>query len=868
MKKTDRTQTCPKIILALLRRLSLYEELFAISHDFETDYEHIRQHSSRMRAFFWLLGNTSAVLYQYLMLNTKWSLIMLKNYMKITWRNIRRHTGFSFLNISGLAIGIACCLMILLFVQDELSYDRFHENADRIFRVVFSTDDDGAPTNANGSFGVGPMLKQDFPEVIETVRIRKMGQGVKRYVGYKDKKFYEQRFVFTGPSFFSVFDFPLIKGDPETALIDPNTIVLSEAMVHKYFGSEDPMGETIEADPYNDGKLMHFQVTGVLQNIPSHSHLHLDFLASYSSQRDELDSFNGFYQHFTYLLLDRKQSAASLAPKLDDFLYRNWREDPWYTLCLQPLLDIHLHSHLKSEFEANSNILYIYIFTAIALFVLIIACINFMNLTTARSLKRAREVGLRKVVGAHKKQLLRQFLGESMVLSTISALAALGLVILCLPLFNQLALKELTLASLLHPVMILGFAALMLTVGFLAGIYPAVYLSAFQPIQSLKSSAGNIPSRTWLRKGLVTFQFVLSIGIIIATLIAAKQMQYIQSRSPGYDKEQLMVIPMNRDLRTTYTAVKAELLQNPLIENTATSSLVPTRGSMHYSFQFEGREELLSQVVYGIDKDFISTYGLKLTAGKATQLSLSQEGTNELMISELTVKEAEYDSPLTAVGKGVALGDLRGYITGVVNDINIYSLHRHLYSITYVITSITDHNYLTIRLRPENLSETLSYIQSVWEKMIPNYPLEYFFLDKSFVEMHASDKRLSEVFRVFSILAIIVACLGLFGLAAYTAEQKTKEIGIRKVLGASVPSIYLLLTRELLRWVVVANLIAWPVAYYVMRQWLQNFVFRTEVGIWIFLAAGAMALVIALLTISFHAFRAAAAQPINALRYE
>ena len=868
MKKADKTKACPRIILGLLRRLSLYEELFAITQDFETDYKNIRQHSGRMRAFFWLLGNTLGVLYQYLLLNTRWSLIMLKNYIKITWRNIKRHKAYSFINISGLAIGLACCLIILLFVQDELSYGRFHAKPERIFRVVFSTNDDGTPTNANGSFGVGPMLKKDFPEVIETVRIRKMGQGVKRYVGYKDKKFYEKRFVFTGPSFFSVFNFPLINGNPETALKAPNTIVLTEAMAHKYFGSEDPMGKTIEADPYNDGELMYFRVTGILQKIPSNSHIHVDFLASYISQRDELDSFDGFYQHSTYVLLNQKQAAASLASKLDDFLYRNWREDPWYTISLQPMLDIHLHSHLKSEFEATGNILYIYLFTAVALFVLIIACINFMNLTTARALKRAREVGLRKVVGAHKRQLLRQFLGESMVLSFLSALAAVGLVILSLPLFNQLADKELAMSSLIHPVMIMGFIALFLTVGFLAGIYPAAYLSAFQPIQSLKSRAGNIPSRTLLRKGLVTFQFVLSIGIIISTLIVAKQMQFIQSRSPGYDKEQLMVIPMNSDLRATYTAVKTELMQNPMIENTTTSSLVPTRGSMHYSFRFEGREESLSQAVYGIDKDFISTYGLRVTAGKATQLPLSQEGSNEFMISELTAEEAEYVSPLAAVGKSVELEDMRGQITGVINDINIYSLHRELYSITYAITPIRGHNYLTIRLRPENLSETIGYIQATWQKMVPNYPLDYFFLDKSFAEMHASDKKLSEIFRVFSFLAIVVACLGLFGLAAYTAEQKTKEIGIRKVLGASVPNIYLLLTRELLKWVILANLIAWPVAYYAMNKWLQNFVFRTDVGIWIFLAAGFLALAIALLTISFHSFRAAASQPIDALRYE
>jgi putative ABC transport system permease protein len=795
---------------------------------------------------------------------------MLRNFIKITLRNMKRHKGYTFINIAGLAVGIACTIFILLWVKDELSFDRFHKNAERINRVVFSTSDDGSPTNANGSFGVGPALEKDFPEVIETVRIRKMGQGVKRYVGYKDKKFYEPLFFFSEPTIFTVFDFPLVKGDPFKVLNEPNSIVLTEDAAKKYFGTEDPMGKIIEADPYNDGKLLFFRITGIAKNVPRHSHFHFDFLASYSSQKEDTDEFSGFYQHFTYVLLSGKSSAESLNPKLLDFLHRNWREDPWYTISLQPLLDIRLHSRLKSEIEPTGNILYVYIFTAIAVLVLVIACINFMNLTSARAVKRAKEVGIRKVVGAQKNQLVRQFLGESFLLSIFSAVAAVLIVIMVLPLFNRLAGKGITLLSLTNPSFVLGIAAITLAVGFISGIYPALFLSAFQPMHSLKSRTGYSFSGTTLRKGLVIFQFALSIGVISSTLIVHKQMKYIQSRNLGYDREQILAIPLNKDLRQNYEAFRNELLKYPGIENTTTSSLVPTRGSFHLSFRFEGNEEILSQVVYGIDKEFVSTYGLKILAGKNIQRTPSNDRSLEFLVSELTTQEAGYFSPQEAVGKGMEdhPDQSKGHIVGVVNDINIYSLHRQPYSISYAATPIKNHNYLSIRILPQDTPDTLTYIQKTWQKMIPSYPLDYFFLDASFEQMHISDKKMSEIFSIFSVLAVFVAGMGLFGLATFTAEQRTKEIGVRKILGASASSIYVLLSREFLKWVALANIIAWPVAYYAMDKWLQNFAFRVMIGWEIFLLSAGVALVISLATISTQSVKAAIADPVDSLRYE
>jgi putative ABC transport system permease protein len=867
MKKPDPHP--PKPGQKLLSSLSHYESEYSISGDCGEEYKERAKANGKYRAFVWYWGQVAYALVASSKLSLSIGASMFKNYLKITWRNIKKNKVYSFINIMGLAIGMASCILIFLWVQDELSFDGFHENADRIYRVVFSTSDDGSPTNANGSYGVGPALKKDFPEVTETVRLRKMGQNVKRYVGYKDKKFYESRFFFAEPTLFTVFDFPLIKGDAATALNEPNSLVLTEKTAKKYFGNEDPIGKVIEADPYNDGELMLFHITGVAKNVPHNSHFHFDLLASYSSLKEDTERFSGFYQHFTYLLLSSHASAEPLNSKLLDFLHRNWMDDPWYTLSLQPLLDIHLHSRLKSEIEPTGSILYVYLFTAIALFVLVIACINFTNLTTALAVKRAREVGIRKVVGARKKQLIRQFLGESLWLSLVSGLAAVLLISIFLPPFNSLAGKEFSLASLMNPLFILGMAAIVLAVGFFSGTYPAFFLSSFRPVNTLKSGSSHSSSGTLLRKGLVIFQFSLSIGIIFATLVTHKQMTYIQSRNLGYDREQIMVIPLNKDLRQNYEAVRNELLKHPGIENTATSALVPTKGSYHIPFQYQGSEENISQVVYFVDKEFVDTYGLQLLAGKNIQNPLSEDKIMDILASEKSIQEAGYASTQEAVGKSfTTLEGHKGYVLGVVNDINIYSFHVPQLPVNYVVTPINRHNYVSVRIIPQNISETIGYLQKTWKEMVPNYPLDYFFLDASFEQMHAADQKMSLIFSVFSILAVFVACLGLFGLAAYTAGQKTKEIGVRKILGASTSTIYILLSREFLKWVVLANIIAWPPAYYAMNQWLQNFAFRTNPNVWTFVFSGLIALGIAFLTVSYQAIKAASANPVDSLRYE
>ena len=798
----------------------------------------------------------------------RFSLDLVWSDVRIGLRRLRLQKTYSLINLGGMALGLACTLMIFIWVRDELGFDRFHTKADRIYRVVFSTSDDGSPTNANGSFGVGPALKRDFPEVLESARIKKMEQNPKRYVGYQDKKFYEPRFFFAEPSLFTVFDFPLVRGDAATALRDPNTIVLTEDMARKYFGDDDPVGKVVEADPYNDGQLMLFRVTGVARNVPRQSHFHFDFLASYNSLREDTVRLSGFNQHYTYVLLKDKSSAASLAPRLLDFLKRNWQEDPWYTISFQPLRAIHLRSGLRSEIEPMGNRLYVYVFSAIALAVLLIACINFMNLATARSAKRAKEVGIRKAVGAPRSQLVRQFLGESLSTSAISTGGAFLLIASALPWFNRLTGKGLTAASLADPSLLLAAAAIALAVGLVSGIYPALFLSAFQPVQTLKAKAGHTASGAALRRALVVFQFVLSIGIICSTLVIRDQMTYIKSRDLGFDRDQILVIPLNGEVRRNYEGFRNELLKSSGVENAATSAFVPTGGSAHYNMNFEGGGQGLTQVVSFVDKEFVATYGLTLLAGRTIERPASKDGPWEFLISEQSAREAGCASPQDAVGKRADLEGQGGQVVGVVKDINIYSLHTPAYPIVYIVTPVAMHNYLSVRIKTLNVPETLAHIQKTWRAMVPSYPLDLMFLDASFEQLHNAEQRMSEMFAVFAVLAIAVACLGLFGLAAYTAERRTKEIGVRKVMGASASSIYVLLSQEFLKWVVLANVIAWPIAYYAMSRWLRNFAFRVEIGWAIFPASAAAALVIAALTVGAQTLRAARSNPIDSLRYE
>jgi putative ABC transport system permease protein len=791
---------------------------------------------------------------------------MLQNYFKIAWRNLSRNTGFSVINIGGLATGLACCLLIYVFIQDELSYDRFHENAGQLYRVIFSTSDDGTPTNANGSFAVGPFMKQDFPEVIEYTRLRKT--GTQSLVRYGENSFYEDRFFFADSTVFDLFTFPLVNGDQATALSRPNTVVITENTAQKYFSGVNPIGKIIEADPFGNGELAEFEITGILQNIPHNSHVQFDFLASIISTDDDLSQFSGFQQVFTYLLLQAGTSEKDLEAKLTEFIHRNWTENPWYTIQLQPMTDIHLHSQFRSEIQPNGNIRYVHIFSVIAILVLLIACINFMNLMTARSVKRAREVGVRKTAGATRSELIRQFLTESVVLTLLAGVFALLLVDLFTPVFNGLTGKEIDASIFIEPRFIAGFACLIFALGLLAGAYPAFMLSRFKPVITLKGKASGYGSDSVFRKGLVVFQFAVSMALIAATAIVYSQLNYIQSKDLGYAEDQIIVMPLNNDAREGFDAFRSELLQHSGIANASTSSLVPTAGTSHNRYSIEGMDQSPSFSSYFVDEHFIDTYGIHVISGENARRNVTLEGGGDFLFSERAVQEMGFEAPEELLGRGVEFFNVSGRASGIVNDIHVYSFRDNIYASAYLITPVQFHKYISIRLNPAGIQEGLDHVSVTWQQMFPGYPFEYSFLDESFEQMHLADIRLAETITWFALLAIFIACLGLFGLSVHAAERRVKEIGIRKVLGATVSGIVSLFTRDFLVPVSLGAVLAVPAAWYFANNWLLDFAYRIDINAGPFILAGAILLFIAMATISYSSIRAATRNPVESLRSE
>jgi len=796
---------------------------------------------------------------------------LLPSYFLTAVRNIRKRFGYSAINTVGLSTGLATCILILFFVTHELSYDTFHEDSGQIYRIVTSTSDDGTPTNANGIFGTGPLLKQDFPdEILDYGRIRRTVHNSKLYVSNGPNKYYEEQFYFADPGFLRMFDFPLLQGDPAKALSRPNTVVLTEAMADKYFGSENAIGKTITADPYQDGNLMEFEVTGVMENLPRNTHFNFEFLASYQSQLDEglMDKLQGLEGHFTYLKLSETTSSKQLESKFLDFLHRNWSEDPWYTISLQPLTDIHLKSHLKSEIEANGNITYVYIFGVVAVVILAIACINFINLTTARSSERAREVGLRKALGAHKRQLIGQFLGEAIIMTLLSGLIALLLVHLFLPAFNALIGKQFQLAEFLTPGTVFGYFGFLLVVGLLAGFYPAIVLSSFKSVEVLKSRYNGIAGGGWLRRALVFTQFAVSAILIISTIIIYQQIDLIKNRPLGYAREQLLTIPLNPEAREKFDVLKTEWKRHSGILSVTSSSHVPTSGTSHSTFQVSGLEDELSMARYLVDPDFVETYDLKLLAGGDISTPVTEKGRADFLMSELAVREANLDSPKDLVGRTVDWLEYSGTVQGVVNNMILYDLRKEPYSIMFFITPVDYHKFASVRINTSVTQQALNHLEEVWSSQVSSYPLEYAFLDDKFEEMHLSDRKMARTATYFAVLAIVIACLGLFGLAAYTAERKRKEIGIRKILGATAVQIIGLLSLNFMKLITVAMMVAVPVAWWSMSRWLQGFVYKIEIGPAAFIYAALMLLAVTFATICWQAVKSARMNPVHSLQSE
>ena len=785
---------------------------------------------------------------------------MFKNYLKIALRNIKRHKGYSFINIVGLAIGMACCILILLWVQDELSYDRFHENADDIYRVIQDINfTDHSTTWAITQGPLGPSLKEDYSEIINAVRIT--GRGLR--LTY-DEKSYDEGVGMADGSIFEMFTFPLIKGDPATALSDPFSIILTEEMAAKYFGEEDPIGKIIKADNQWD-----FQVTGVMKNVPRNSHLQFDFLIPFIFGRElnyTVDRW-GNSQFRTYVQLQKGVAGQEVIQKISGHLFEKPTIEKDARLNLQALTWIHLYSNYEYD-SAHGDIMYVTLFSIIAFFILLIACINFMNLATARSGNRAKEVGMRKVAGAHRTDIIKQFYGESILLAFIALLFAVVFVWLLLPVFNNLAAKELSMNLSGNLSILLGLLCIAILTGIISGSYPALFLSAFQPVMVLKGSRLSGSKGSIFRKILVVFQFSLTILLIVCTAGVYNQINYMRNRKLGYDREHMIYFGMRGDMRTQFDAVKNELLQNPNILGVTASSNVPTYG---YTFsnslwRWEGQspdEEILMRAVF-IDVDYFKTFGMEIAEGRSFSREFPTDATEAIMINEEAVKAMGMES---AIGKRLSIQDNNFNIIGVVKNYHFRSLRQKIDPLI-LIYNPGNSRALFARLRSDNIPQTIGYIENLWKKFAPGFPFNYRFLDEALDMLYRSEQRIGTLFQYFSFLAILISCLGLLGLASFMAEKRTKEIGIRKVLGASISNIAMLLSKEFTKWVLVANVIAWPIAYFAVSKWLQSYVYKANITIWSFILSGVLALFIALITVSYQSIKAALANPIDSLRYE
>jgi putative ABC transport system permease protein len=805
---------------------------------------------------------------------------MFKNYIKTALRNIKRNKLYSVLNIAGLAIGVACCLLILLYVQDELSYDRFHEKSDRIYRVCSIFDIKDRYMNfASTAHVLGPMFKDEYPEVENFVRFNSYGS--RRVIRYKNREFAEEKFIWVDNSIFEIFSFKLLKGNPEDALVKPNTVVITEEMAEKYFGQENPIGKNLRV--HNDTLYL---VTGVIENVPTNSHMRPDFFASFSTldlkpKGNATEDLVSNIDYYTYVLLREGTDYKQLEQKFVGFvdrhigaLLKSFGGTAKYEL--EPLTSIYLHSERDGQLERTGDVTYVYLFSGIGLFILLLACLNFMNLSTARSANRAKEVGLRKVVGAQRPQLMKQFIGESMILTFIALIFSLILVAFSMPIFNSISGKELTMTYFSSPHFLLGLASLFVFVSLIGGSYPAFFLSAFRPVDVLQGRLKRGTKSSVLRIALVSVQFTVSIVLIIGTLIVDKQLNFVRNRKLGYDKDHVIALRIrNEETQKKYQAIKNELLKHPNILKLSASSSLPLGRNSFTAHHAVGKpeDELIMLHTQIVDEDFIDTYNIEIVEGRNFSKEFATDPQEAIILNEAAVKKLGWQD--NSLGQQIelfmSLHKRKKYkVIGIVKDYHFASLHEEIQPLVlYNANPYGGYHYrISMRTIPENIQETVAFVKSKWREFDSQYPIEYVFLDEQYDALYRAEERLGQLFGYFTTLAIIIGCLGLFGLSAFSAEQRTKEIGIRKVLGATIPGVILLLVKEFTKWVLLAVLIAWPLGYYIMNTWLQNFAYRISLEFSTFLLAAALALIISIITVIYQAARAAIANPIDSLRYE
>ncbi|GAB3916211.1 ABC transporter permease [Larkinella terrae] len=802
---------------------------------------------------------------------------MLRNYLKIAFRNLLKHKTFGFINIVGVAIGLACFLLIALYVRDEISFDRYNAKADRTYRVLrtFLNSNDGTVELKLGTVAppFGPLIKQDFPQAEEVVRTL----GTNSLLKYGEHTYNENKVLFAEENIFKVLDFKVISGDPAKALARPFSIMLSRPMAEKYFGKESPMGKSLKSN--NQFELM---VTGVFEPLPAQSHIHPDFLVSFTTLNDNrvygaegLRTNWGNNSFLTYVLLAPGTDPAKLVKAFPAF--QNRRIEPkastYSVLNLQKLTDVHLRSDTDDALEADGDIRYVYMFSAIGLFILLIACINYMNLATARSAGRAKEVGMRKVVGAHRGQLVSQFLSESILLVVFALSLALILVVLCLPFLNDFTQKQLTLVQLKHPVFLGIVAGITLLTGLVSGSYPAFFLTSFQPISVLKGKIASAMRTGRFRQALVVTQFAIAVALIISTIVVYNQMDFIRNYKLGYQKDQIVLLRTVDDSTTNSEALKQELKSNSAVLEVGLSSRIPSGRLLDSwdAYVAKGDSMAPSKVILkalSIDHDFIPAYSMKMAAGRNFSRAYTTDDTAAFIINETAARMLGWKNPEQAIGKPFGYGQRRGQVVGVTKDFHFESLRQAIPPIAMFM--LPERNgWISIRVAGgTGLQTALTHIESVWKRRFSNQPFSYEFLDQRFGRLYTTEQTQQKLFGIFAGIAILISCLGLFGLSMFMAEQRTKEIGIRKVLGASTPGLVALLSKDLLKLVLIALVLASPVAWWAMSQWLEGFVYRTSISPWVFILTAVIAIAIAFATVSFQSIKAALMNPVKSLKTE
>jgi putative ABC transport system permease protein len=808
---------------------------------------------------------------------------MLKSYIKTAFRNLMKYKVISSINLFGLTVGLTCSLLILAYILNELSYDKYNANADRIYRVTrtFNNQDGNVSLRLSTiSPPFGPYLLTDFPDIQKMTRILSNGVTSMRY----HEKLFNDHVYFADENLFDVFSVRVLKGNPKTALSIPFTVMIDEEMSKKYFGDEDPMNKSIRFN--NQFEL---KVSGVFKSFPANAHIHPEVMVSFSTLNDTavygaegLRTNWGNNSFFTYLLMPENYPVKKMVAQFPAFLdkhmphkdFNGMNPSKFTSLDLQKLTDIHLYSHTDYEAEPNGDMKRVYIFSIVAFFILLIACINYMNLSTARSALRAREIGIRKVIGARKKELILQFLGESVLLCWIAILLAGVFTFFALPWLNSMAGEHFSFGILVQWQVLLPLFIAPFVIGTLSGIYPAIFLSSFQPIKTLKglfkAGGGNIS----FRQVLVTTQFVISIVLIITTVVVFQQLHFMQQKSLGYDKEHIVLLPYGTDLGKQYNTFRSELLRNAGFKDITRSTRVPTGRLLDdmgaFTYTGDSARPTNTDIKYvGVDYDFLSVYGIKILAGRDFSREFATD-TASFILNESAIHTLGWKDPQTAIGKDFRYGNQKGHIIGVVRDFNFESMHQAIVPLILIMLPPSQSYYsdASVKMSGTNLHSSLEYLEKTWRRMFPEAPYQFNFLDERFDKLYESEQKQGSIFVSFACIAIFIACLGLFGLSAFAISQRIKEIGIRKVLGANATGIVALLSKDFLRLVVIAAVIAFPIAWYAMHDWLKDFAYRISIEWWVFLMAGILAALIALITVGFQALKAAIANPVKSLRTE